>query len=83
MSLTQSDHSLHWVRLSVRAEPGSLWLQTDSGGGGNRLGARDVLVVMGLIIAAVMSLSQVDEMKKKHISTIQWLIPMKTGWLSL
>lgn len=36
---------------------GSLWLQTDTDrGGGNRLGAKDMMVVMGLIIAAVMSL---------------------------
>lgn len=56
VSVTRSDHSLHRVCQSeLRAR--SLWLQTDTHeGGGNRLGAKDIMVVMGLIIAPVMSL---------------------------
>lgn len=56
MSLTRSDHSLRrGCQSELRA--GSLWLQTDTASGGeNRLGDRDIMVVMGLIIAAVLSL---------------------------
>lgn len=35
------------------------------------------MLVMDLIIAAVMSLSQVDQMKEKHDSTLKGLIYMK------
>jgi len=38
------------------------------------------MVVMGLIIAAVMSLPQVDEMKEKHVPALLWLIHMKSGY---
>lgn len=57
MSLTQSDHSLHrGCQSGLRA--GSLWLWTDRDSRGeNRLGSGDIMVVMDLIIAAVMSLS--------------------------
>lgn len=56
VSLTWSDHSLHrGCQSGLRA--GNLWLQTDTDSGGeNRLGDKDIMVVMGLIIAAVMSL---------------------------
>ena len=56
VSLTESDHSLHrGCQSGPRA--GSLWLQTDADSGGeNRLGDKDIMVVMGLIIAAVVSL---------------------------
>lgn len=56
VSLTQSDHSLHRVCQSA-PRAGSLWLQRDTErGGGNRLCAKDIMVVMGLIIAAAVSL---------------------------
>lgn len=56
MSLTWSDHSLHRGCQS-RLRAGSLWLQTDTDRGGeNRLGDKDTMVVMGLIIAAAVSL---------------------------
>lgn len=53
MSLKQSDHSLHrGCQSGLRA--GSLWLQTDSDvRTKNRLGDKDITVVMGLIIAAM------------------------------
>lgn len=55
MSLTQSDHSLRrGCQSGLRA--GSLWLKTDTASGENRLGDKDIMVVMGLVIAAVMSL---------------------------
>lgn len=56
VSLTQSDHSLHRACQSeLRA--GSLWLQMDTDSGAeNRLGDKDTMALMGLIIAAVMSL---------------------------
>lgn len=56
VSLTRSDHSL---RGGCQSAPraGSLWLQADGDSGGeNRLGDKGIVVVMGLIIAAVMSL---------------------------
>lgn len=56
MSLTRSDHSLRrGCQSGLRA--GSLWFQADTASGGeNRLGDKDIMVVMGLIIAAVVSL---------------------------
>ncbi len=56
MSLTGSDHSLHrGCQSGLWA--GSLWFHTDTDSGEkNRLGDKDIMVVMDLIIAAVMSL---------------------------
>lgn len=43
-----------------------MWLQTDRGVE-NRLGVRQEMIVMGLIIAAVISLPQVDRIMEKQV----------------